>query len=59
MLTYNPAQAAHVSNRKGCLQPGYDADLLIYDSSLTLQATLCRGALAYASDEWRERLTIR
>ncbi len=59
MLTYNPAQAAHISNRKGCLQPGYDADLLIYDSSLTLQATLCRGALAYATDEWRKRLTIR
>lgn len=57
MLTYNPAQAAHVANRKGCLQPGYDADILIYDSSLTLQATLCRGTLAYATDEWRERLT--
>jgi N-acetylglucosamine-6-phosphate deacetylase len=56
MLTFNPAQAAHVADRKGCLQQGYDADLLIYDSSLTLQATICRGTLAFATDEWRERL---
>jgi N-acetylglucosamine-6-phosphate deacetylase len=56
MLTFNPAQAAHVADRKGCLQQGYDADLLIYDSSLTLQATICRGTLAFVTDEWRERL---
>ncbi len=55
MLTINPARAAHVAHRKGRLQPGYDADLLIYDTSLTLQATLCRGTLAFATDEWRER----
>lgn len=55
MLTINPARAAHVAHRKGCLQPGYDADLLIYDTSLTLQATLCRGTLAFATNEWRAR----
>ncbi len=56
MLTLNPAQAAQVANRKGCLQKGYNADLLLYDASLTLQATICRGTLAFATDEWRERL---
>ncbi|HLI07149.1 MAG TPA: N-acetylglucosamine-6-phosphate deacetylase [Ktedonobacteraceae bacterium] len=56
MLTFNPAQAAHIADHKGCLQAGYDSDLLIYDSSLTLQATICRGTLTYATDEWRERL---
>jgi N-acetylglucosamine-6-phosphate deacetylase len=56
MLTLNPARAAQVSHRKGRLQAGYDADLLILDSSLTLQATICCGTVAFASNEWRERL---
>jgi len=56
MLTLNPARAAQVSHRKGRLQAGYDADLLILDSSLTLQATICCGTVSFASNEWRERL---
>ena len=56
MLTYNPAQSIHVASYKGLLQAGYDADLLIFDSSLTLQATVCCGQIAYATDEWRARL---
>ncbi len=57
MLTLNPAQAAQVSHRKGCLKVGYDADVLIFDQSLELQATFCKGAIAFATDEWRERLS--
>jgi N-acetylglucosamine-6-phosphate deacetylase len=57
MLTLNPAHAVKVSHCKGRLQVGYDADLLIFDHSLTLQATLCRGEVAFATDEWRERLS--
>ncbi len=56
MLTLNPARAAQVSRRKGRLQVGYDADLLIFDHSLALQATICRGEVAFATDEWREKL---
>ena len=58
MLTLNPARAAQVSHRKGRLQAGYDADLLIFDSSLTLQATFCCGAVAFARKEWQERLAV-
>lgn len=43
MLTRNPARAAGVAHRKGLLRPGYDADLLIFDTELRLQATYCRG----------------
>jgi len=57
MLTINPAHAAHLSHRKGCLQPGYDADLLIFDQSLVLQATICHGAVAFATDKWRDHLS--
>ena len=56
MLTLNPAHAAHIAERKGRLHTGFDADVLIFDKELTLQATFCRGKLAFATDEWRERL---
>jgi len=57
MLTLNPARSAQVAQRKGLLKSGYDADLTIFDQSMTLQATLCCGKVAFATDEWRERLT--
>jgi N-acetylglucosamine-6-phosphate deacetylase len=57
MLTLNPAHAAQVSDRKGRLQIGYDADVLIFDQSLVLQGTICRGAVAFATGDWRERLS--
>jgi N-acetylglucosamine-6-phosphate deacetylase len=57
MLTVNPARSAQVSQRKGRLEAGYDADLAIFDQSMKLQATLCRGEVAFATDEWRERLS--
>jgi N-acetylglucosamine-6-phosphate deacetylase len=57
MLTLNPAMAAQVSHRKGRLKAGYDADVLIFDQSLALQATLCKGAVAFATDEWAERMS--
>lgn len=56
MLTINPALSARVETRKGRIEAGYDADLLIFDEDLELQATICRGRLAYVSDGWRERL---
>ncbi len=55
MLTLNPALSAGYAQRKGRLRAGYDADLLIFDSSLTLQATLCRGQLAFVSEDWKQR----
>jgi N-acetylglucosamine-6-phosphate deacetylase len=54
MLTRNPARAAGAANRKGQLAAGYDADLLLFDRALTLQATIRGGVLVYATDEWRE-----
>lgn len=56
MLTLNPARSAGAAQRKGRLQPGYDSDLLIFDRDLRLQATICRGKLAFAGETWRDRL---
>jgi N-acetylglucosamine-6-phosphate deacetylase len=57
MLTINPARAAGVADRKGLLAPGYDADILIFDAALTLQAAVRGGAFVYATEEWLERLS--
>jgi N-acetylglucosamine-6-phosphate deacetylase len=56
MLTRNPARAAGVAARKGVLQAGYDADLLIFDAEQRLQATICRGRLAFVTPAWQARL---
>ncbi|HZC06650.1 MAG TPA: N-acetylglucosamine-6-phosphate deacetylase [Ktedonobacterales bacterium] len=56
MLSRNPARAARVDETKGLLQPGYDADLVVLDSALTVQASYCRGELAFATDAWRVRV---
>jgi N-acetylglucosamine-6-phosphate deacetylase len=56
MLTLNPARAARVAQRKGRLRAGYDADILLFDKSLSLQATLCQGNVVYATQAWRERM---
>lgn len=55
MCTLNPAQSIGYATRKGRLRTGYDADLLIFDTSLTLQATLCRGQIAFAREDWKSR----
>ncbi|HEX9037372.1 MAG TPA: N-acetylglucosamine-6-phosphate deacetylase [Ktedonobacterales bacterium] len=59
MLSRNPARAAHAAGSKGLLRPGYDADLVILDADLVLQATYCGGELAYATDAWRQRANGR
>jgi N-acetylglucosamine-6-phosphate deacetylase len=58
MQTLNPAESAKVADRKGRLQVGYDADLVIMDRDLNLQATICRGAVTFATDQWRERVAL-
>jgi N-acetylglucosamine-6-phosphate deacetylase len=56
MLTLNPARSAQVERHKGLLKAGYDADLLLFDTDLKLQATICRGRVAFANAAWQERL---
>ncbi|MGZ3598973.1 MAG: N-acetylglucosamine-6-phosphate deacetylase, partial [Ktedonobacterales bacterium] len=58
MLTTNPARSIKVGHRKGLLRPGYDADVLVFDDALTLQATFCRGALTFATAAWQARAVV-
>jgi N-acetylglucosamine-6-phosphate deacetylase len=43
MATLNPAAMMGISGRKGCLQPGADADLVILDETLHVRQVYVRG----------------
>ncbi|QJW91567.1 N-acetylglucosamine-6-phosphate deacetylase [Spirosoma taeanense] len=48
MASTTPARIMGVEGRKGSLAPGKDADLVIFDDSLTIAATLVNGQLIYS-----------
>jgi N-acetylglucosamine-6-phosphate deacetylase len=56
MQTLNPATSIGVADHKGRLLAGYDADLVLLDNELNLQATICRGAVTFATEQWCKRL---
>lgn len=49
----NPARVAGAAKRKGVIDRGYDADLVMLNSRLEVAATVCRGDIVYAADEGR------
>lgn len=51
MTAENPAKQYGIYDRKGSLAIGKDADIVLLDDQLTLQATYCKGNLAYQKEE--------
>jgi N-acetylglucosamine-6-phosphate deacetylase len=45
--TLHPAQLLGIRHRKGTLDVGADADLVVLDDDLNVRATFVRGALVY------------
>ncbi len=43
MVTYTPARLLHLEHRKGKLDPGYDADIVAYDSDFHIKLVIARG----------------
>jgi N-acetylglucosamine-6-phosphate deacetylase len=43
----NPARVAGAANRKGHLDRGMDADIVLLDSDCQVQVTICRGEVAF------------
>jgi N-acetylglucosamine-6-phosphate deacetylase len=43
MVTVNPLRMMHLEVKKGKLQPGYDADICIFDRDIHIQKVLCKG----------------
>lgn len=45
--TINPARLLGLDNRKGKLQRGYDADIVVLEDSYQVNTTFCKGAIAW------------
>lgn len=45
--TINPARVLHVDDRKGSIEIGKDADLVVVDKNLNVYMTICRGNVVY------------
>lgn len=49
MATENPAKQLKIFARKGSITAGKDADLVVLDSNLQVQMTICKGAIVYTN----------
>ncbi len=47
LCSANAARVIGVERRKGALQHGFDADIVLLDSELRVVVTVCRGLIAY------------
>ena len=47
MTSRNPAESMGIIGRKGSIEPGLDADLVLLDDDLNVQMTFCEGRLVY------------
>ncbi|MEG1755690.1 MAG: amidohydrolase family protein [Clostridia bacterium] len=45
MISENPAKIMHIENQKGRLLPGMDADIVLFDKSITTKQVYYRGML--------------
>jgi N-acetylglucosamine-6-phosphate deacetylase len=55
LCSANPARALGVHHRKGSIERGMDADLVLLDRELRVVATVCRGRVAFLSEPHRFR----
>ena len=46
--TINPARVLHVDDRKGSIEVGKDADLIVVDENMNVYMTICRGEVVYS-----------
>jgi N-acetylglucosamine-6-phosphate deacetylase len=47
MTSLTPALVVGVADRKGSLEAGKDADIVLLDDDLQVRMTICRGEIAY------------
>jgi N-acetylglucosamine-6-phosphate deacetylase len=55
MSSLNAARAISVSARKGSLEVGKDADLVLLDESFQVRLTVVQGEIVFAQNEQRQR----
>ena len=47
MITENPARVMGISDHKGALKAGMDADVVIFDENINIQNTIIKGKIIY------------
>lgn len=47
LCSANPARIAGTERRKGAIERGMDADIVMLDRELKVAATVCRGEVVY------------
>ena len=53
LCSSNGARVAGAHDRKGAIQHGFDADLVLLDRTLAVAATVCRGTVVYSREPSR------
>ena len=48
MMTQTPAEIIGVADRKGSLEAGKDADIVIFDEAITVHYTISEGTIIYS-----------
>lgn len=54
-VTENPARLLGLDNKKGILAVGLDADLVIFNSDLSIHATIVAGEIVFQNDKIRKK----
>lgn len=49
MASYNPARILNLSQRKGSIAPGKDADVVVMNADFDVVMTMCQGRVVYTS----------
>lgn len=47
MITENPARVMGISDRKGALKAGMDADVVVFDENVNIKSTIINGKIVY------------
>ena len=50
MMTVNPARFMGIDRCKGSLEPGKDADIVVFDDNVTIERTIVKGKTVYTKE---------
>lgn len=51
MITYTPARILNITDRKGSIEAGKDADIVIFDEHINIEKTIIKGKVCYSNPD--------
>jgi N-acetylglucosamine-6-phosphate deacetylase len=51
MITMTPASIMKISDRKGSILPGKDADIVLFDEDISIHTTMIKGKIVYQASD--------